>query len=229
MRVGFFCLSVAMLSGSASADALLSIAASAGTQSCSQTGTASASCSVNSTVSVAGGQFNSPVYAGGAISYGATNLGAGSPGPPSVGPLDYSLEGNWAMGQGIGLSGQAAVTLSASIDLPSGSGNWTFYGTGYDATDDQGGAVGPIEIVTSDGSGWISGAASSFTIAHTPGTPFSVWLNASDLVEEADSSNQFNFEVRMVDPVATPEPGTWLMVLGSVPGLLLLRKLRIIG
>jgi hypothetical protein len=228
MRVGFFCLIAAMLGGSASGDTLLSISASAGPQSCSQTGTASASCSVSSTIPVAGGQFNSPVYAGGSISFGSTNLG-GSPGPQTIGPLDYSLEGYWAMGQGIGLSGQAAVTVTALIELPSDSGNWTFYGSSYDATDDQAGAVGPIEIVTSDGSGWISGAASSFTIAHTPGTPFSVWLSASDLVEEADSSNQFDFDIRMVDPVATPEPATWLLILVALPGILLLRKPRIIG
>jgi hypothetical protein len=225
MRVWFFCLFVGMLGGSALADTALSVTASAGAQSCSQTGTASASCSVSSSVPV-DGEFNSPVYANGSLSFGPTNLG-GSPGPQSVGPLDYSLQGNWAMGQGIGLSGQAAATLSASIDLPSDSGDWTFYGSSYDATDDQGGAVGPIEIVTSDGNGWISGESSSFTIAHTPGTPFSVWLNASDLVEQADSSNQLDFDVRMVDPVATPEPATWLLLVGIVPGAFLLRKLRI--
>jgi hypothetical protein len=235
MRWGLLCAFAAMAGAVMAgrpvfADTLLSVSAAAGTQSCSQSSAVAAFCTVSSTVSLPGGGFSSPVYAGGSLSFGPTNFGAGSPGPQTVGPLDYSLEGNWAMGQGIGLSGQAAVTLSASILLPSDSGNWTFYGSTFDATDDQGGGVGAIQIVTSDGSGWIqAGPDSSFTVAHTPGTPFSVSLNLSDLVEAADSSNQFDFDLRMVDPVSTPEPATWMLVLCALPGIFLLTKLRTNG
>jgi hypothetical protein len=227
MRLGILCLLVPALSGLAFADALLSISATAGTQSCSQASAASASCSVSSSVYLPAGQFYSPVSAGGSISFGPTSF-QGALGPQTPGPLDYSLQGNWAMGQGIGLSGQAAVSLTASINLLSDSGNWTFYGTSYDATDDQGGELGPIQIVTTDGSGWIlGGSASSFTVDHTPGTPFSVSLSVSDIVEESNSSNDFNFDVRMVDPIATPEPATWLLVHCAAPLAFLPRKFRI--
>lgn len=215
MRWGIFCLLVATLGGPVFADALLSVSASAGAQSCSQTAASSASCSVSSSVYVAAGQFYSPVSAGGSIAFESTGLAALSIGPQAVGPLDYSLEGDWAMGQGIGLSGEAGVTLTASLDLPSDSGNWTFYGTTYDATDDQGGGIGPIEISTTDGNGWIMGGSpSSFTVAHTPGTPFSVLIDVSDVVQAADSSNNLDFQLRMVDPISTPEPATWMLVGG---------------
>jgi len=215
MRWGILCLLVPTLGGPVFADALLSVSATAGAQSCSQTAASSASCSVSSSMSVAAGQFYSPVSAGGSIEFGSTDLATLSLGPPAVGPLDYSLEGDWSMGQGIGLSGQAGVTLTASLDLPSDSGNWTFYGTSYDATDDQGGGIGPIEIFTTDGNGWIlGGSPSSFTVSHTPGTPFSVFIDVSDVVQAADSSNNLDFQLRMVDPISTPEPATWMLVGG---------------
>jgi hypothetical protein len=226
MRWGTLCLVLPVLGGTVFADTLLSVNAAAGSQTCSQASAASASCSVSSTVYVPAGQFSSPVSAGGSISFAST----GSPeaiglGPSAAGPLDYTLQGNWSMGQGIALSGQAAVSLSATIDLPSSSANWTFYGDSYDATDDQGGGLGPIEIVTSNGDGWIYNGT-SFTIAHTPGTPFSVSVDVSDLVEESDSSNNLDFAVRMVDPIATPEPATWLLVACAVPIGFLVRTAR---
>lgn len=227
MRLAILCLLVPVLSGPLFADALLSISASAGTQSCSQASPSSASCNVSASVYVPGGQFYSPVSAGASLSFAPTNLAASSLGPQTAGPLDYSLQGDWTTGQGIGLSGQAQVTLTATINLPSSSGNWTFYGTMYDATDDPGGGVGPIQIVTTDGSGWISdGPLSSFTIAHTPGTPFSVLINLSDSVQAADSSNDMDFQIRMVDPIATPEPATWLLVFCTLPVGFLFRKGR---
>ena len=206
------CLLVAITGGTVWGDALVSISATAGAQGCSRAGASSASCSVSSSVYVPAGQFYSPVSAGGNIFFAPTDLTAISLGPQAAGPLDYTLQGNWSMGQGIGLSGQAGVTLTASIDLPADSGDWAFYGDSYDATDDQGGGVGAIEIVTTDGSGWIEGAPSWFTISHTPGTPFSVSIDVSDFVQSADSSDDFDFQVRMVDPVATPEPATWPLV-----------------
>lgn len=228
MRLGIVCLLLSAPGGLVFADALVSVSATAGTQSCTQATAASASCSVSSSVYVPAGQFYSPVSAEGNIAFGATGSPAAlSLGPPTAGPLDYSLQSNWAMGQGIGLSGQVAVSLTAFINLPSDSGNWAFYGSSYDATDDEGGGIGPIQIVTTDGSGWIlGGSASPFTIAHTPGTPFSVSINVSDFVQDADSSNDFDFQLRMVDPVTTPEPATWLLAgCGLIAGILL-RKLR---
>lgn len=227
MRLGILCVLVPALGGCVFADALLSISATAGAQSCSQAAASSASCTVSSSVYVPAGQFYSPVSAGGSVSFSPTDLAALSVGPQTMGPLDYSLQGEWTMGQGIGISGQAQVTLTATIDLPSNSGNWTFYGTAYDATDDQGGGVGPLEIVTTDGSGWISdGPLSSFTVAHSPGNPFSVLISVSDSVQAADSSNDFDFQVRMVDPVSTPEPATWLLLLCAAPLGFLFRKGR---
>ena len=228
MRLGIVCLLMPVLGGSVFADALLSVSATAGTQSCQQSSTASASCSVNSSVYVPAGQFYSPVSASGSISFGVTSSPAAlSLGPPALGTLDYSLQGDWTMGQGIGLSGQAAASLSASINLPSDSGNWTFYGTSYDATDDQGGGVDSIQIVTSNGDGWVWGsAAAPFTIVHTPGTPFAVTVDVSDSVQQVDSSNNFDFALRMVDPVDTPEPATWLLVLSALASGLLFRKAR---
>ena len=227
MRLGILCLLVPVLGGPVFADALLSVSAIAGAQSCSNASSSSASCNVNSSVYVPAGQFYSPVSAGGSLSFAPTDLAAPSLGPQTIGPLDYSLQGNWSMGQGIGLSGQAQVTLSATINLPSDSGNWTFYGTAYDVTDDQGGGVGSIQIVTTDGSGWISDdPLASFTIAHTPGTPFSVLIDVSDSVQASDSTNDFDLQLRMVDPIATPEPATWLLVLCALPVIFLFRKRR---
>jgi hypothetical protein len=211
------CISVLVLAvgGPAFADTLLSVSAAAGTQNCSQASAASASCSVSSSVYVPAGDFYSPVTAGGSISLGYTGA-PGTLGPQTLASLDYTLQGSWYMAQGIGLSGQAAVTLDATIDLPSDSGNWVFYGSSYDATDDSGGQLGPIQIITTDGTGSISGSFSSFTIDHTPGAPISVSLSLPDFVGEADSSNTLNFDIRMTDPVATPEPATWLLLLPAL-------------
>lgn len=223
MRLGVVCLLIVVCCGSVFADALLSVSATAGAQSCSQTSAVSATCNANSSVYVPAGQFYSPVSASGSISFGPTSSPAAL-GPQSIGTLDYSLQGNWAMGEGIGVSGEAAAALTATIHLPSDSGNWTFYGTSYDTTDDEGGAVGPIGIVTTDGNGAIEGSLSEFTVAHTPGTEFSVTIRVSDFVQESDSSNDLGFQLRMVDPVSTPEPATLLLIICTLPLTLLFRK-----
>lgn len=225
MRLGIIWLLVPIFGGTAFADALLSVSATAGQQQCDQFSAASASCTATSSVYVPAGQFYSPVSAAGSIAFGPTASPGGlSLGPQTIGTLDYSLQADWNMGQGIGLTGQAAVSLTATIDLPIDSGNWIFYGLSYDATDDQGGAVGPIQIVTSGGDGWIEGSPSQFTVEHTPGTPFSVAIAVSDSIQEADSSNDFDFQLRMIDPVSAPEPSTWLLLLAVAPLLFLLKK-----
>ena len=128
------------------------------------------------------------------------------------------------MGQGIGLNDEVSATLTASIDLPSDSGDWVFYGASYDATDDTAGEVGPVQIVTTNGTHWISSSTPSmFAIAHAPGTPLSVSIDISDYVEQAQSSNNFDFELRMVDPVAVPEPATWLLIVSALSLLFVLR------
>jgi hypothetical protein len=216
----------------ANADALLSVTATAGTQSCQmQSSNGSASCSASGTVFVPAGAFDSPVNASGALTFGHTQYtDAMSLGPPSIGTLDYTLAGNWSMGQGIGLNNQASVSLSAVLTLPAQSGNWTFYSSIFDATDDSGGEIGPIEIVTSDGSAWLAGGfPSSVTIPHPAGTPFAVSLELSDFVAQADSSNNLTLDLRMVDPIAAPEPGsatTALLGLTIVSMLAATRLLR---
>ncbi|MBV9761123.1 MAG: hypothetical protein JO340_11210 [Acidobacteriaceae bacterium] len=157
MRLGIVCLLVTVFGGGAFADALLSVSATAGSQQCEQFSAASASCGADSSVYVPAGQFYSPVSAQGYLSFEPT----GSPdglGPSTVGTQDYTLQGNWNMGQGIGLVGQAGMSFMATINLPSDSGDWVFYGWSSDATDDQGGALGAIEVVTSNGDGWIGGS-----------------------------------------------------------------------
>lgn len=211
----------------ANADTSLSVTATAGAQSCAdQAASASASCGVSSSVFVPAGQLYSPASASGTLSFGRSG---GSEmmalGPPSIGTLDYSLQGNWSMGEGIGLSDQASVSLTAVLNLPQNSGNWTFYGTSYDATDDAGGGVGAIEIITSNGDGWISGSSpSSFTISHHYGTPFSVSLDVFDFVSQGQSSNDFYFDLRMVDPIAAPELPTWFAVFSGLLVMLALAK-----
>jgi hypothetical protein len=207
------------------ADTLLSVSAAAGAQNCYQASAASASCTVSSSVYVPAGEFYSPVTAGGSISF-APSASPGTLGPQTLSSLDYTLQGTWYMAQGLGLSGQAAVTLNATIDLPADSGNWVFYGSSYDATDDSGGQLGPIQIITSDGTGSISGSFSSFTIDHTPGTPLSLSLSLPDFVGEADSSNDLNFDIRMTDPIATPEPASWLLMLPALGFGWLVKKPR---
>jgi hypothetical protein len=223
MRLGIVYLLITAFGGGAFADALLSVNAAAGPQQCVQSSAASASCNASASVYVPAGQFYSPVWAGGNFSFGPTAAPDGL-GPATIGTLDYTLQGNWNMGQGIAVAGQAQMSLTATIDLPSDSGNWIFYGSSSDSTDDNGGLVESIQIVTSGGDGAISGSLSQFEIDHTPGDPFSVTLNVSDTVEEAESSNNFNFELRMVDPVSTPEPGTWTLLLAGLPILFLLKR-----
>lgn len=222
MRLGVICFLVSVFGGAAFADALISVSATAGPQQCEQSSAASVSCNATSSVYVPAAQFYSPVWAGGNLSFGPTSSPDGL-GPQSIGPLDYTLQGNWNMGQGIGVAGQAAISFTATIDLPADSGNWIFYGSSYDATDDPGGAIGAIEVITSDGSGSIGGAPSEFGIIHASG-PFSVTLDISDTVQQADSSNNFSFELRMVDPVSTPEPGTLVLLLMGSPALFLLKR-----
>ena len=125
------------------------------------------------------------------------------------------------MGQGIGLNNQASVTLSATVTLPSNSANWTFYTSVLEQTDDSGGGIGPVQIVTSDGSTWVGGGfPSSFTVSHASGTPFVVSFELSDFVAEADSSNNLWFDLRMIDPIAAPEPRTLVGVLLGLTAVL---------
>jgi hypothetical protein len=213
----------------ANADVLLSVTATAGPQTCqAQSTSGTASCTASANVFVPAGQFNSPVSASGTLTFGHTEYSqAISLGPESVGALDYSLNANWSMGQGIGLSNQASMTLHAVLTLPAESGDWTFYLSVFDATDDSGGGLGPIEIVTTDGTAWLSdGFPSSATIHHPAGTPFVVSLDLADFVAEADSSNTLSFDLRMVDPVAAPEPSSLFTALLGLVGTILLAKVR---
>jgi hypothetical protein len=135
----------------ATAGSLLSVNATAGPQSCQmQSASGIASCSASASVLVPGGQFASPVTAAGTVSFGETQYS-------TAGPLDYTLSAYWNLGQGLGLTGQASLSIAANLTLPSDSGDWTFYLTLQDATDDSGGALGPVQIVTTDGSAWLSG------------------------------------------------------------------------
>lgn len=211
MRLLWAGLLIPVLQITASAGTLLSVSAVAGAQSCqTQSTTGIASCSVSANVPIPAAQFDSPVSASGTISFGHTAYSAGTLlGPQSVGTLDYSLAGSWSMGQGIGLNDQVSVSLSAALTLPTHSGDWTFYSSVFDATDDSGGALGPIQIVTTDGNIWLSGGfPSTMTIHHAVGTPFVVSIELSDFVADADSSNNLSFDLRMVDPISTPEPFT---------------------
>jgi hypothetical protein len=221
----------AILQITAHADALLSITAAAGAQTCHrQSSSGTASCSASGSVWVPAGQFDSPVNASGTLSFGHTGESeAMSLGPQSISALDYSLAGSWSMGQGIGLSNQASMSLSATLTLPAQSGDWTFYSSVFDATDDSGGAVGPIQIVTTDGSAWLSGGfPATVTIHHPSGTPIVVSVELSDFVAQADSSNNLSFDLRMMDPVAMPEPSTLLsVVLGLVVAAALAGILRV--
>jgi hypothetical protein len=213
------------------ADPLLSVTTTAGPQSCqTQSTSGTASCSASANVFVAAGQFNSPVSASGALTFGPTQYAdAIAVGPQSIGALDYTLSANWSMGQGIGLSNQAGVSLSAVLTLPAQSGNWTFYSSLFDATDDSGGEVGAIEILTTDGNAWLSGSSpSSASIAHPFGTPFVVSLELSDFVAQADSSNNLSLDLRMVDPIAAPEPLSITTVLLGFSALLTLAAIRMI-
>jgi hypothetical protein len=205
----------------ATAGSLLSVNATAGPQSCQmQSASGIASCSTSASVLVPGGQFASPVTAGGTVSFGETPYS-------NAGPLDYTLSAYWNMGQGIGLSGQASVSIAANLTLPSDSGDWTFYLSLQDSTDDSGGALGPIQIVTTDGSAWLSsGFPSTFTVNHPVGTPLDVSLDLSDFVAESDSSNNLTFDLRMVDPVAAPEPLTLTTLLFGLAGVITLIRKR---
>jgi hypothetical protein len=227
MRLAWAMFAALVLGRMAAADALLSVSATAGSESCQQAAAASASCSVSSSIYVPGGQFYSPASASGNVSFGATVFPETLLlGPQGVQSLDYFLNANWSMGQGIALNDEASVELSASIELPANSGDWIFYGASYDATDDEGGEIGPIQVVTSAGTTWISGSGTSaFTIAHTPGTPLSLSINLSDYVAEAQSSNNLQFELRMLDPISTPEPASWALILAASVSLLALRSL----
>jgi hypothetical protein len=230
----FLCASLLLvtLQTTATADALLSVTATAGPESCQvQSASGSASCSASANVFVPAGQFDSPATASGAISFGRTTYSqAVSLGPQPVVALDYSLAGNWSMGQGIGLSDQAGVSFNATLTLPSQSGDWTFYSSVFDATDDSGGELGPIQIVTTDGSAWLAGGfPSAVTIHHPAGTPFVVSLQISDFVAQADSSNTLTFDLRLIDPLASPEPlplATAILGLTLCLGLCKIRFLR---
>src|ERR1700761_8193580 len=113
----FVCLLPLVLGTMANADTLLSVAATAGTQSCAQQAAgANASCGVSSSVFVPAGPLYSQASASGNLAFGRSGGNDLSLGPQSIGPLDYSLQGNWSMGEGIGLSNQASVSLTAVLN-----------------------------------------------------------------------------------------------------------------
>lgn len=228
MRLVWAGLLLTTLQMTAYADSLLSVIATAGPQTCQAQSTRSASCSASANVFIPAGQFESPATASGSLTFGRTGYaGILSLGPQSVGALDYSLAANWSMGQGIGLSAQASVSLSAVLTLPAESGDWTFYSSVFDATDDAGGELGPIQIVTTDGTVWLSGGfAPGQTVHHQAGTPFVVSIDVSDFVAQADSSNNLAFDLRMIDPVSAPEPLTLLSGVLGVAAILMLIRIR---
>jgi hypothetical protein len=53
-----------------------------------------------------------------------------------------------------------------------------------------------------------------------------VSIDLSDFVAQADSSNNLAFDLRMVDPVAAPEPLTFPTLLLGLAGVLTLTKAR---
>ena len=121
---------------------------------------------------------------------------------------------------------QTNLIMTATLDLPTGSGNWIVSGTNFQGENQQPQINGPVQVNGQSITSRDERFPTVLTIMHQYGTPLQISVLDDPLIYQLNSGEGLSFDLDFTDASAfatAPEPATWEMA-GIAFGVLLLTR-----